>query len=197
MGLLGRLYGPSLYLAGQRAAGFHHARTWCLQTLVRAAPGQRLLDIGCGPTLLVDQLPGVDYVGFDTDARAIAWNRRRYPGARFEAEALTAASAEGLGRFHHVLLMGVLHHLDDAVATELLAVIRELLEPGGHVVTLDGAYVPRQSPVARRLLDNDVGEHVRTPDGYRALGAGFDAVESVVREDLSRVPYTFFFMRCR
>ncbi len=192
------LYGPRVYLAGQRAAGFHQARSWCLQELVRAQAGQRLLDVGCGPTLLPPHLHGVDYVGFDTDARAIAWSRRRYPAARFESGLLTRESARDLGTFHHALLFGVLHHLDDVMARDLLALLRDLLVPGGQVVTLDGAYVPGQSRVARRLLDRDVGEHVRSPDGYQTLvDTGWASATYQLHEELSWVPYTFFFMQLR
>jgi len=87
---------------------------------------------------------------------------------------------------------GVMHHIGDADLAATLACVKAALKPGGALFTLDGCYAPGQSRIDKWLLDNDRGVHVRDAAGYRALLAGtFDDVDLHIRNDLSRLPYTF------
>ena len=46
--------------------------------------------------------------------------------------------------------------------------------------------------IAKWLLDNDRGEFVRDRDGYdKVLGTRLRKVNLAIRDDFSRVPYTF------
>ena len=91
-----------------------------------------------------------------------------------------------------VMMNGVMHHLDDADLAATLANIAAVLKPGGRLFTLDGCYEQGQSRVARWLLDNDRGVHVRTAAQYHALlDECFGTVDMHIRDDLSRLPYTF------
>jgi SAM-dependent methyltransferase len=54
-----------------------------LREYIRPAPGDRVLDIGCGPGTMVPYLPGTEYVGLDVSAEYIERARRRFPQARF------------------------------------------------------------------------------------------------------------------
>ena len=47
-------------------------------------------------------------------------------------------------------------------------------------------------PAGSKLCVNDRGEFVRNRDGYdRVLSGAFENVDLVIRDDYSRVPYTF------
>ena len=82
--------------------------------------------------------------------------------------------------------------MSDAELAETLATVRSVLRDDGALFTLDGCYAPGQSFIAKWLLDNDRGRHVRDAAGYRRiLAASFGAVEMHVRDDLSRLPYSF------
>jgi hypothetical protein len=90
------------------------------------------------------------------------------------------------------MMNGVMHHIGDADLAATLACVKAALKPGGLLFTLDGCYAPGQSRIDKWLLDNDRGVHVRDAAGYRALLAGtFDDVDLHIRNDLSRLPYTF------
>jgi hypothetical protein len=90
------------------------------------------------------------------------------------------------------MMNGVMHHICDEDLLATLRVIEGALKPGGVLFTLDGCYVPGQPKFAKWLLDNDRGEHVRTPEAYDALlREVFEQVEMHIREDCSRLPYTF------
>jgi SAM-dependent methyltransferase len=168
---------------------------------VRARPGDRILDIGCGPGDLLTSLPvGIHYVGFDKSEPYVRAARARF-GDRgtFFCRTVDRAVVNELGaaEFDLVVAHGVLHHLDDFQADEVFALARSALKPGGRFVTADGCYVSGQSRIARYFLDRDRGAHVRTEPAYRLLAARyFVSVESHVRHDTSRVPYTIVYLVC-
>jgi SAM-dependent methyltransferase len=154
--------------------------------------GQRVLDIGCGTADILDQLPhDIEYHGYDVDPAYIAAARKRY-GHRgcFEIRSVSSQVAEG-GTFDLVMALGVVHHLGDALAHALFATAAKALRPGGRVITLDGAYVEGQHPIARLLLAFDRGRHVRTPEGYLTIARRhFRDPHATVLHDLIAIPYT-------
>lgn len=168
---------------------------------VRARPGDRILDIGCGPGDLLAELPAAtEYVGFDKSEAYVRAARARF-GARgtFFCRTVDRAVVNelGAGSFDLVIAHGLLHHLDDAEADEFFVLARTALAPGGRLITADGCYVAGQSRMARYLLSRDRGAHVRTEQAYRMLAARrFPSVVSDIRHDTSRVPYTIVYLVC-
>jgi hypothetical protein len=70
--------------------------------------------------------------------------------------------------------------------------IRNVLGSDGVLFTLDGCYREGQSLIAKWLLDNDRGQFVRDRNGYdNVLRGAFGRVDLAIRDDYSRVPYTF------
>lgn len=167
---------------------------------LRPRPGDRLLDIGCGPADILEFLPeDVAYVGFDLSEQYIAAARRRYgERGQFHCQRVSASNVDQFGTFDLVLAHGVVHHLDDAEAVQLFELAAAALGPGGRLVTFDGCYAEKQSRIARRMLDADRGEFVRWRPQYEALARrAFDEVEVEVVHDLLRIPYTHIIMTCR
>ena len=65
-------------------------------------------------------------------------------------------------------------------------------------MTIDPCFAPGQSPVARWLLRRDRGRFVRTRPAYLALAReAYPSVESDLRHDLLRIPYTHLVMVAR
>lgn len=178
------LESPCLYLSFQRLVGGVRAREASLHILA-ARTGERILDVGCGPAYYLSQLPSVEYHGFDTDQRYIDHARSQFAErGTFHCELFTEKHVEHLGKFDGVLLMGLLHHLDDLSANRLLGLISKSLVPGGRVVALDTVVHDRQSRFSRWLAQNDRGKHVRRPEAFQALGKQwFSSVKGRVTED--------------
>jgi SAM-dependent methyltransferase len=158
---------------------------------IRPWPGARVLDIGCGLGAIVEELPPVEYVGFDVDPTYVEGARRHYGDrGRFHCADVTRAEIAP-DAYDIVMAIGVLHHLDDEQARHLIALAWRALVPGGRLVTLDGCYTPQQSRIARYLLASDRGRHVRNQKGYEALvRERFPRVAVTLRHDWLRLPYT-------
>jgi SAM-dependent methyltransferase len=188
------LEAPAVYQSFQKLGGFFGARVKCIEAYLDLKAGDRIMDIGCGPGYIVDHLPsGVEYLGFDTDPRYIAHAQKLFGSkGSFYCQPFDDACAEAHGPADVVMMNGLIHHLDDATAGQVLQTVRMVLKPSGVLFTLDGCFREGQSSIAKWLLRNDRGTFVRTEQGYRDLyRSSFDNVALFVREDVSRVPYTF------
>ena len=79
----------------------------------------------------------------------------------------------------------------------LFQIARDTMKPGGKLVTLDGVWTDDQSQVVKYLLSRDRGRFVRSEAGYRELASKvFSNIESSVRHDLLRIPYTLLILKC-
>ncbi len=190
---------PAGYRFFQRMVGAESSRKTYLVEHVKPCPGDKILDIGCGPGDILNHLPNVRYTGLDISPEYIAAAKQRYGSrGRFFCSDVGLAAIEGEhGSFDLVLSVGVIHHLDDAQADKLFALARRVLSPTGRLVTYDGCYVPQQSRIARWMLSKDRGKFVRTREEYLRLAAPhFSTVEPQLRHDLLRIPYTHLILRC-
>ncbi|MFO0926414.1 MAG: class I SAM-dependent methyltransferase [Gemmataceae bacterium] len=189
---------PAAYRLLGRLLG-RDARTVYVRDYLQAQPGERVLDLGCGPADILTHLPPCEYVGIDMDAAYVEAARARF-GSRgtFACVPVEEYAVTQPASFDLVMANGVLHHLDDRQATALLTAAARALKPGGRLVTLDGCYVPRQSWVARTLLRMDRGQFIRNEASYQTLAFGcFTQIACSVRHDLLNLPYTHLIMTCR
>lgn len=187
---------PAVYDAFGVLIGVGRARTVFADEYVRARPGDRVLDVGCGPGSMVAYLPGVDYTGIDANSRYINAARMRHPYVPFIVGRIGDDIAGG-ERFDLVIAAGVLHHLNDAEANDLLRMANVRLRPGGRLVTLDTCLIDRQKTIARWLALGDRGRYVRGQDEQlRLMRSVFPGATATVRHDLLRVPYTHLIVEC-
>jgi len=190
---------PAGYRLFQRMVGMESSQRTYLAEHAQPAPGEKILDIGCGPADVLERLPKVDYTGFDISAEYILAAKQRFGSrGRFYCGDVGLTTIEGeQGTFDLVMAIGVVHHLDDAQAGKLFELARRVLRPGGRLVTYDGCYVPQQSRIARWMLAHDRGKFVRTQEEYLRLASPhFSKVSPQIRHDLLRIPYTHLIMRC-
>ncbi len=196
---LRRLLGSSWFYQGFQDALGAVAFRGRLATWIDAAPGHRVLDIGCGPAAILAHLPaGIEYHGFDDSAAYIAAARARFGDrGHFWQARVERATLDELGRFDRVIAIGVLHHLDDAAARALVALAARALRPDGALVTYDPCWAAGQGLVARALIARDRGQDVRDSHGYARLArTRFHAVSPQVVSGHLRVPYTATVLRC-
>jgi SAM-dependent methyltransferase len=189
---------PRVYRAFSSIIGADRGRKRLVKDHIKPHLGDKVLDIGCGPADILGYLPGVQYVGFDASERYIANARSRWGTlGTFTCGRVTEATVQH-DFFDVVLAIGVLHHLTDDEALKLFEIASSALRPGGRVITVDGAYVDRQSPLARYLLSKDRGQYVRSPESYEALArvSFADIQTSLIHNLILPIPYTHLIMEC-
>jgi len=164
------LSSPVVFELVQHAVG---ARAWLkgfVRETIRPQPGERMLDVGCGPAAILRYLPDVDYCGFDHSAAYIESARRQFSGrGRFFCDDINSIHAHGVGPFDVAIAIGVLHHIDDEQALGLFAKVHEVLAPGGRLLTADPCFFDGQPWITRLVVANDRGMNVRHFAEYPAL----------------------------
>jgi len=177
--------------------GAHHLRIRFVEEFVRPYSGCAVLDIGCGPADILAYLPDVDYYGFDISNAYIAQAKHRF-GQRgnFFNQILTFTDVATMPKFDIVLALGLLHHLNDNTAIEVLQIASQSLKPGGRLLTFDPCFDTKQNPISRFLVSIDRGQNVRTKAGYTEISSAvFDSPRVEVRHR-AWIPYTHCFMEC-
>lgn len=175
------------------------ANHWLTSEVIQIAPGMNVLDVGCGMAGILSLLPKVTYFGIDHNPRYIEKARSGYGSrGRFEVLDVNDPSFKSLGTFDRILVLGVLHHLDDDECIRLMRSLSTSLSPGGRLITFDNTLAEGQHPIARLLSKLDRGRFSRNPAGYRMIIESNFIIESeIVRHDLMRVPYSHAAFRAR
>jgi SAM-dependent methyltransferase len=188
---------PTVYSAFQNLMGAHQLRKMFVTEYIRPAVNCSILDIGCGPADILEHLPRVNYVGYDISPLYIAKASERFGGQGvFRCQELKNSDIEAMQSVDIVLAMGLLHHLDDDVAVDVMKMASRALKPGGRLLTFDPCIDKGQNFLARFLVTNDRGQNVRTKVGYESLASRvFEAPRVEVRHR-AWVPYTHCFMEC-
>lgn len=144
-------------------------------------PGSRVLEIGCGHGKNIEYMPeGVAYTGCDPNPRYIHYAQQRYGSlGRFLCVSAEELAQQPLGEFDIVLVVGVLHHLNDTQVLALAAGARGALRAGGLLLAWEPCWTPSQRWLDRLMLSLDRGRFVRYPDGYSMLlGKIFGSIET-------------------
>ncbi len=190
---------PDAYSILQNLLGARRVRKILCQQYIRAQPGDVLVDVGCGPSEILEHLdPDIQYIGFDLSQPYIDAAKATYGGrGAFHCADITKVGAGVIPPCQVAIAIGLLHHLDDAGARHLISNLHQRLAPGGRLITFDPAYWAGQARAARFMISKDRGQNVRDGDAYGELATPFfDKVELHRRDDLLNIPYTHAIMEC-
>jgi SAM-dependent methyltransferase len=164
---------------------------------IQPMPGISVLDVGCGPAEILELLQDVNYIGLDHNPNYIATATKKY-GAKgtFICAGVDQLNDFGLKTFDRIIILGVMHHLDDAQLAKLMMSLKDRLNQGGTLITFDVAYEDKQNLIAKLLAKNDRGKFVRTKEQYlKFIQVSFKNEQADIRHDLLRVPYTHLLTR--
>jgi SAM-dependent methyltransferase len=194
MRLLDRVLADSrAYEFSRQVIGAREEMRRLVDDVVQPEPGMRVLDLGCGNGRLVPYLNGASYVGLDSNPSYVhaATSKWGSESTRFVVADLVRLADVEIESVDAVVLLGVLHHLPDDVASAALQGAAELLAPGGRVITMDPCFEPTQRSIARVLMALDRGRYVRHPADYlRLIESHLEDVTSEIWTDVYWFPYT-------
>jgi SAM-dependent methyltransferase len=151
-----------------------------------------VLDLGCGPGDTLNLLgQNVNYTGIDLNEKYVSnATRRCRRAASFVLGDITRLDLAQFRAFDLIIAFGLIHHLSDREADDLLSVASRMLKPTGRLITLDGCHRDDNSLVIRWLLEHDRGLYVRREQQYLALFARYLQVEKIVTDPAPmRIPY--------
>jgi SAM-dependent methyltransferase len=198
-GLLRWLKVPFLYDLFQGVVGGNALRRRIVRNHARARPGDKVIDIGCGPAQVLQSLPDVEYLGLDIDPYYIAFARRTY-GNKGTFVVGNTQSLRGDSRFKDadiVIAVSVLHHLDDEEAADCIRFAYDALKRGGRLICHDACWIPNQGAFSKWIMSHDRGRNIRTEQQCRQLAAKvFSNVHTWIDTKPLRIPYVTIVLEC-
>ena len=185
------------YIALQKLLGADRVRYRALDAL-ELKSGEVIFDIGCGPAYYFERLPSdIVYHGFDTNQRYIDWSTRNFGDeGTFHCGLFDHTSARQLPRPNAILLLGLLHHLPDDEARDVVDLAASVLVPGGRVLALDTCFEHDKRLIPRWLAEHDRGEFVRLPEQFEELAApSFASITGELVTGSWKMPGSYWLMR--
>jgi SAM-dependent methyltransferase len=159
-------------------AGFGADRAVIAHELRPHAPDgpAQVLDFGCGTGEFAACFRPGSYVGCDIAAHYVRYAGRHRTG-RY-AVMHGAAIGFSTGAFDAGLVLGVFHHLPDAVVQASVAELARVLQPDARLLVLEDIPTRRRWNVAGQLMHwLDRGDHIRSDADYRRLFAPHFVIE--------------------
>ena len=185
----------SLYNLFNLIIGASKARRILLNDYIKSNDNARILDLGCGTCSILPNLDFMEYTGIDISDEYIESNKRRfskYSDVLFIASDINDFLENNDSQYDIVLLLGVMHHLNDEDLGLLLRNIRKAISPDGRLVTFDGCIEEQTPRFTRWILNNDRGNYVRTKAAWLDVFLSSDAFSDYtysIRRDLLCIPY--------
>ena len=162
--------GLFLFCRGLLEADFREIRRTIREYLPKSED-QRVLDIACGPGAFSVLFDADVYVGVDINQRYIEYAQRQYKGTFHVMDARHIEFSDD--SFDGVLVYGLLHHLDDDDAREVLKGVARVLKPSGRALIIEDVPSESRLNVVGHLLHRiENGHFIRSAEEYRTLMNG-------------------------
>lgn len=196
-GIYKLLSNPYFYLFSQKVMFATSFRKNLIKKMIKKK-NVKVLDIGCGPGNILESLPKSEYFGYDINSSYINYAKKKYgKGGKFFCKKFSKHDLKKLPKFDHVLLLGILHHMNDKEVNRLILLIKKVLKKNGKLITLDGVFINNQNPIAKFLLKMDRGQHIRSKNKYLSiLKKKFKKIQAKIYHN-SFIPYTLIAMNCK
>jgi SAM-dependent methyltransferase len=202
-GLRTFLTNPTVYVFFQRLLGGRGVGAFLATNFWKLKGGETVVDIGCASGFVLDYMPNdVRYFGVDISKEYIDAAQKKFSA---RGNFLLGTAQDLLNNGGDVLLKkvdlvtcnGLLHHLTDDEASEILEISKQFLRPGGRLVCLEATFLMRQTRLSKQMVNMDRGRYVRSEQQWKDLIArSFDTYSTSVVTGLIRIPYTHIVIQC-
>lgn len=197
-GLRALLSNPFLYNLLQKIVGAEKVRSEFVSEFILPKKNDKILDIGCGTAEILNFLPAsINYYGFDISQDYIKSAKNKFgKRGKFYCAHLNEPRFKNLKSFDAIIAIGVLHHLCNKEARELMMLAHQKLKPGGRFISIDACLIPNQNPLAKFIIMRDRGQNIRTPKCYIGLTNKIFFKVNVALKHRHFIPYTHWIMEC-
>jgi 2-polyprenyl-3-methyl-5-hydroxy-6-metoxy-1,4-benzoquinol methylase len=148
----------------------HRKMKVLLTTELLASHKKRVLDIGCGTGQSIEFLPECKYTGFDISIEYLTAAKKTHGTSfNFVLSSIEEFNYEQHAPLDIVLLIGVLHHLNDQQIKSFYKTIKTYMNEDSFLLSVDPCFVKNQRKLARFLVSLDRGDYIRTIPEYQNL----------------------------
>ena len=155
--------------------------------------GEKILDIGCGTGEFSVFFQSAVYTGIDTEKKYIDYAQRNYKGKFLTIDATQLPFSENA--FDKIIIMGVLHHMNDEQCRRVLAEARRALNSNGRMLVMEDIKLAEENFLTRLIHRFDLGKNIRNEEEYRALLQRHFAIEKEFTIQNGLSPYRVFILR--
>lgn len=135
-----------------------------------------ILDLGCGTGYLAPFFSKNFYLGIDIDKNLIAYAKEHQKGYSFLHQDATKVKLKK--KFDIVLVVGVIHHLNDKDAVKFVNTIKSHLKSGGKVLIIEAIPPLISWNIPGQILRYmDKGAFIRSVNDYKKFFKGKLKVE--------------------
>ena len=132
-----------------------------------ALTSKAVLDLGCGTGILAGLFEPASYLGIDMNPHYIVRAQRMHPDYYFrvmDGQQLDLPT----GMYDMVIIGGVIHHVGDREAVDILSEVKRVLQPlTGRLVMWEDVRTQRRWNLIGKFIQRlDVGEYIRTEQEY-------------------------------
>jgi len=147
---------------------FRRQKQLIKETIGKNGKDKKILDIGCGTGAFAPLFDKDNYLGVDILPEYIEHAKKNCKG-NFQVMDATRLKFPN-GHFDRVLIMAVLHHLNDEDANKVIEEARRVLKPDGRILIMEDSKIPRlENSLVRFMQKFDKGEFIRTPENYKKI----------------------------
>jgi len=191
---------PWLYDFFQNLTGAKICRAWLAKNIWNLKGGEKVVDMGCGPGVILEYLPdNIEYWGFDISENYIKAACKKFPhrGTFLIGTARNFQNDSRLNRADLVICNGLLHHLNDDEALEVLELSKKIMKSNGRLVCFEPTFLAHQTWFSRWITSKDRGRCVRSEREWKDLvNKVFKSYSTNVVTGLVRLPYIHIVIEC-
>lgn len=199
-GLRGILKYSVMYDFFLRIIGYHNAMKILSDEYILAKYGQKILDVGCGSSLILNWLPDdIIYSGYDLNNNYISHNQKKYPQHNFYCNRVSDMAIVENNSYDIAIAISLIHHINDLEVGDLFDSVHKALKPGGRFVTYDPVWTYSEGKIEYLIKKNDRGQHIRDSQQLLKFASkDFNGVDIHIRKNMGwYFPATVAIMVCR
>jgi len=147
-----------------------------LRSVIGQGNYQTVLDIGCGTGEFASAFKNSNYFGIDIYSEYIKYAKKHEQG-EFTVMDATKLQFE-TDQFDFILIIAMLHHLDQTDANQVLKEAKRVLKPGGRILIMEDSKMPELETAFVRLVQKyDVGDFIRPPEEFHQMYSQYFTIE--------------------